>query len=274
MSDDEWRVVSEGFAFPECPRWHDGSLWFSDVAAGEVLRLDLATGASEVVFSGGQHNAGIGFLPDGDLLIADGTSRRLLRRAADGSVTVHADLAAIATHTLNDMHVDARGHAYVGNYGDDSVPPAPPLPATLALARPDGSVAAAATDLGFPNGVDTDGDVLYVAETRSTPSRINAFDVAADGTLSGRRTVVEFGEGVLADGIAVAPDHTLWVASPFTGELVHVDRAGTVLGTVAVPDPYAVAVAGDQLVVCSSPTWVPAEALQLRAGRILARTLG
>ncbi|WP_141015507.1 SMP-30/gluconolactonase/LRE family protein [Nocardioides sambongensis] len=276
MSGQEWRVVAEGFAFPECPRWHRGALWFSDVATGEVVRLDISTGATEVVFSGGRHNAGLGFLPDGDLLIADGTSRRVLRRRADGSVTVHADLTAIATHTLNDMHVDARGHAYVGNYGDDSVPPAPAFPATLALVRPDGSVAAAATELAFPNGVATDphDTVLYVAETRSTPSRINAFDVAADGSLSGRRTVVELGEGVMADGIAVASDGALWVASPFTDEVVQVDPDGTVVGTVPVPSPYAVAVADDQLLVCSSPTWVPEEALRLREGKVLARRLG
>lgn len=272
MSNNEWRVVSDGFAFPECPVWHAGSLWFSDVPAGEVVRLDLDGGTHEVVFSGGQHNAGLGFLPDGDLVIADGTNRRLLRRSNDGSIAVHADLSMVATHTLNDMHVDRHGRAYVGNYGDASVPPAPAFPATLALVQSDGTVSVGATDLAFPNGVDTEptGSVLYVAETRSTPSRITAFDIATDGSLTGRRTLVEFEGGTMADGIAVAPDGTLWVASPFTDELIHVDPGGSVLEVLSAPSPYAVAVVGDELVVCSSPTWVPEEALTLRKGKILA----
>jgi len=276
MTQREWRVVGSGFAFPECPVWHDGSLWFSDVAAGEVVRVDVATGAHEVVMSGLDHNAGIGFLPEGDLLVAEGAQRRLLRLRPDGSTSVHADLAGVATHTLNDMHVDARGRAYVGNYGDDSVPPAPPFPAAVALVLPDGTVSVGAPGLAFPNGVDTspEGSILYVAETRSTPSRLTAFDVAVDGSLSGGRTVVEFAEGTMADGIAVAGDGSVWVASPFTDQVLRVDvTAGTVRQVLEVPHPYAVAVAGDELVVCSAPTWVPAEALALRGGKILATAL-
>ncbi|TYL55223.1 SMP-30/gluconolactonase/LRE family protein [Nocardioides sp. BGMRC 2183] len=275
MTDETWQVVSEGYAFPECPRWHQGALWFSDVHAGEVHRLDVTSGDSEVVFTGGHHNAGIGFLPTGELVIADGTSRKVLLRHADGSVTYHADLRGLATHTLNDMHVSPAGFAYVGNYGDDSVPPAPAFPATLAIVAPDGTVRAGATGLEFPNGVATDptGTVLYVAETRSTPSRINAYDVAPDGSLSGRRTLVEFAEGVMADGIAVAPDGHLWVASPFTGEVIEVGADGAVRQCLPVPTPYAVAVGSGRLFVCSSPTWVPEEAVRLRAGQILARPL-
>lgn len=273
MTQREWLVVSSGFAFPECPVWHDGKLWFSDVAAGEVVRLDLADGSSEVVMSGLSHNAGLGFLPNGDLLVAEGATRRVLRRAADGSVSLHADLSGVATHTLNDMHVDPQGRAYVGNYGDDSVPPAPPFPAALALVQPDGTVSVAAPGLAFPNGVDSDPSraVLHVAETRSAPSRLTTFDVADDGSLHSPRTLVEFAQDTLADGIAVAPDGSIWVASPFTDEIIHVGANGSILEVIEVPHPYAVAVAGDDLVVCSAPTWVPTEALELREGKILSR---
>lgn len=272
MTQREWRVVGSGFAFPECPVWHEDRLWFSDVAAGEVIRLDLTDGSSEVVVSGLDHNAGLGFLPDGDLLVAEGATRRVLRYGADRSVSTHADLSGIATHTLNDMHVDPQGRAYVGNYGDDSVPPAPPLPAAVALVQPDGRVSVAAPDLAFPNGIDThpSGAVLHVAETRSVPSRVTTFDVADDGSLGSPRTLVEFAEGTLADGIAVTPEGSVWVASPFTDRVIHVGADGAVLESVDVPNPYAVAVASDELVVCSAPSWIPAEALQRREGSVLA----
>ncbi len=196
-------VLADGFAFPECPVWHDGALWFSDVYAGRVHRL--ADGTAEVVAEVDGHPAGLGFLPDGRLLVAEGLSRQVLRLEPDGSLVTHADLSEVATWHLNDMHVDAAGRAYVGNYGDASVPPAPPHPAALALVQPSGEVSSAAAGMMFANGIDAlaDGRTLVVAETRSTPGRLTAFTVAASGELSDRRVLAEL--DVMPDGIAVAP---------------------------------------------------------------------
>ncbi|MDP9821081.1 SMP-30/gluconolactonase/LRE family protein [Nocardioides massiliensis] len=267
-------VVSTGYAFPECPRWHDGALWFSDIHAGQVVRLDIHTGSSEVVAEYDGHPSGLGFLPDGRLLVADGHTSRVLRREPDGTLVEHADVSSVATHTLNDMVVDAQGRAYVGNYGDASVPPAPPFPAALALVQPDGTVTAAATDMMFANGmvVTDEGRTLVVAETRSVPGRLTAFTIGDDGALSERRTLVEFDEGIMPDGIALAGDGSIWVASPFTNEVLHVSADGADVRSVPVPTPYAVAVGGDDLdvlLVCSAPTWVPEETLAQRAGAIL-----
>lgn len=261
-------VVGDGYAFPECPRWHGGALWFSDVYAGRVHRLDVATGASEVVAEVEGHPAGLGFLPDGSLLVAEGLSRRVLRVSPGAEPVVHADLSQVATWHLNDMHVDAAGRAYVGNYGDASVPPDPPLPAALALVQPSGAVSVAAEGLEFANGIGLlSSGTLVVAETRSVPGRLTAFSVGTDGSLSDRRVLAEL--DVMPDGIAVAPDDSVWVASPFTSELLHVSPSGAVVERLAVPTPYAVATDGERLWVCSSPTWVPAEALAARAGAVL-----
>lgn len=272
-----WETVVGGLAFPECPRWHDGALWVTDVAAGEIVRI--SEGRSEVVCRVDEHPAGTGWLPDGRLLIAAGATRRLLRLESDGSLVEHADLTGLATHLLNDMLVDPQGRAYVGNYGDDSVPPAPPFPAVLSLVEPDGTTRAAAADLRFANGMalTSDGTTLVVAETRATPGCLTAFTVAADGSLGDRRTLTEFADGVLPDGIALAGDGSIWVASPFSNEVIHVDPAGAVVESLSVPTPYAVAVGGadlDQLFVCSAPTWMPDEALRLRQGSVLCRPLG
>ena len=275
-------VVVSGLAFPECPRWYDGALWITDVAAGQVLRWTPGPeGAAgiEVVCEVEGHPAGTGFLPDGRLLVAAGDRRQVLRREPDGSLVVHADLSQVATAQLNDMHVTADGRAYVGNYGDDSVPPAPPAPAVLALVTPEGEVRAAADGMLFANGIATtaDGGTLVVAETRATPGRLTRFRVEADGSLADRQVLAELEPGVLPDGIAL-DEESVWVASPFTDQVLRVDLAdGRLREVLAVPTPYAVALGGADgrdLFICTAPTWVPADALAARGGQVLRARIG
>lgn len=267
-------VLLDGIAFPECPRWHDGRLWFSDVYAGEVRCLEPDTGVCEVVARVDGHAAGLGFLPDGRLLVVAGTSRTVMRREPDGELVVHADLSEIASWHLNDMFVDPQGRAYVGNYGDASAPPDPAKPAALAIVRPDGSTGIAADDLLFANGIaaTSDGRTLIVAETRAQPGRLTAFTVDSDGALSERRTLVEFGPTVFPDGIAVDSADGVWVASPFDDRVLRVSQSGEVTDEVAIANPYAVAVGGPDggdLYVCTSADWRPEVALRERSGAIV-----
>lgn len=266
-------VAAAGLAFPEAPRWHDGSLWFSDMYAGLVLRL-VPGQQPEPVASVPEHPSGLGFLPDGRLLVVSMQDRRVLRLEADG-LREHADLGKLATWHANDMLVDPAGRAYVGNFGDASAPPDPPAPVPLILVRPDGAVSVATPKLQFPNGMTLvdGGRTLVVAETRAVPPRLTAFDVAADGTLSGQRVLAEF-ETEMPDGIcADAADH-VWVASPFTGEVLRVAPDGSVVTRIASPvPPYAVALGGGDgrtLFIAGAVTWLPEEALAGRTGQILA----
>jgi sugar lactone lactonase YvrE len=266
-------VVASGFAFPEAPRWHGNALWFSDMYAGQVLRLAPGRPA-ETVLTVPQGPSGLGFLPDGRLLVVSMHDRRVLRLDPDG-LAEHADLSQVATWHANDMLVDRAGRAYVGNFGDASAPGVPVTPADLALIQPDGSVSVAASGLHFPNGMALTGggSTLVVAETRADPPRLTAFNVAADGTLSGRRVVAEFG-AEMPDGIcADAADH-IWAASPFTGEVIRVAPDGAIVQRAAVPvPPYACALGGPDgrmLFICAAATWLPDEALASRTGQVLA----
>ncbi|WP_241383431.1 SMP-30/gluconolactonase/LRE family protein [Rhodococcus sp. CH91] len=269
-------TLLDGLAFPECPRVRAGRLWFSDVYAGEVLCLDPATGSAEVVARVEGHPAGLGFLPDGRLLIAAGVPRTVLRLESDGRLVEHADLSHVATWHLNDMFVDTQGRAYVGNYGDASAPPDPARPAALALVEPDGSVRVAAEDLEFANGIVATGDgrTLIVAETRSRPGRLTAFTVADDGSLTDRRVLIEFDSTVFPDGIAIDSQDGVWVASPFDGRVLRVSMQGEITDEVKVAHPYAVAVDGDSLLVCSSSDWRPEVAVRDRTGAIVRVRIG
>lgn len=273
MNDPAAETLVDGLAFPEGARWHDGALWFSDTHAREVLRL-VPGGAPERVARVPGRPSGLGFLPDGRLLIASTHDRRVLRREHDGTLVLHADLSAIATWHVNDMVVDAHGRAYVGNYGDASAPPAPPQPAELALVDPDGTARAVASELLFANGlvVSGDGATLIVAETRAAPGRLTAFAIdPRDGSLSGRRTLIEFDAAVFPDGLAIDAEDGVWVASPFSAEVIRVTAAGEISDRLAIADPYAVALGGADgrdLFVCTSGTWLPEQAERERSGAI------
>ncbi len=261
----------EGLAFPEGVRWRDGAVWFSDMHDHRVLRVEPG-GTPETVAEVPECPSGLGFLPDGRLLVVSMHDRRLLRLDHSG-LREHADLSGLAPWHCNDMFVDARARAYVGNFGDDSAPPDPPRPTVLVAVDPDGSARAVADDLWFPNGivVTPDGGTLVVAESRSVPPRLTAFAVADDGSLSDRRTLVEFEAHELPDGLALDAALRIWVAMPFGDELVRVSWDGRIERRIPFVSPYAVAVGGvdgGDLFVCTAPSWEPEEAARLRGGAV------
>jgi sugar lactone lactonase YvrE len=263
-------ALVEGLQFPEAPRWRDGSLWFSDMYARQVMRLD-ADGALTEVVALDDSPSGLGFLPDGRLLVVSMHDRRLLRLDADG-LHVAAELSEYATWHCNDMVVDRQGRAYVGNFGSATPPGEPIEPADIVLVEPDGSVRVVAEGLLFPNGaaITPDGGTLVIAETRADPGRLTTFAIAADGGLSDRRVLFEFAHE-LPDGICLDEQLGVWVASPFSHEVIRIDRDGRVGSRLAVENPYAVALGGSDgrdLYVCTADTWVPEEAARLRSGAI------
>ena len=218
----------EGLAFPEGPRWHEGRLWFSDMHAHEIVAVDEA-GRRETMLSWTGPVSGLGWLPDGRLLFVSMEDRKLMRREIDGRVVLHGDLSGVATWHANDMVVDARGRAYVGNFGFSLHPMGAPAAATLARVDPDGSVHAAAGDLMFPNGmmITPDGGTLIVGE--SFAARLTAFDVAPDGALSNRHLWAQLPEGAVPDGSCLDADGAVWTASPTTKDVLRVREGGAVL---------------------------------------------
>lgn len=206
------KILLDGLCFPEGPRWRDGKLWFSDMHGPKVMTVDL-NGKSEIVATVENSPSGLGWLPDGRLLIVSMHDRKVLRREPDGRLVEHADLSKLASFHCNDMVVDAQGRAYVGNFGYDLLSGAPRKPAEIVLVTPDGLARIVATDIQFPNGsvITSDGKTLIVAETMG--ACLTAFDIAPDGSLSNRRLWAKI-DGALPDGIALDAEGGIWIATP------------------------------------------------------------
>ncbi len=263
-------ILLENLSFPEGPRWHEGKLFFSDFYQHAVIAVD-ETGDSRVVASVPTQPSGLGWLPDGRMLIVSMTDRKLLRQEADGSLVTHADLGGIATFHCNDMVVGGEGRAYVGNFGFDTHgDPVVPCGAKLALVQPDGSVTEVAADLEFPNGtiITPDGKLLVIAESRGR--RLTAFDIGGDGMLSNRRVWAELGEHV-PDGICLDAEGAVWVADPRGNCVIRVHEGGEIVDRVDIDQgAYACMLGGaggNRLFVCTATGSGP-HAEARREGRI------
>jgi sugar lactone lactonase YvrE len=227
----EPKILLSGLVMGEAPRWHDNRLWCTDLGAREVLAIDL-DGTSEVIAR--VPSLGLGFLPDGRLLIVSMRDGLLLRREPDGALVTHADLTALSRRPWNDLVVDGRGNAYIDNIGFD-FPVGEFSPAgIIALLTPDGAVRRVAEGLAFPNGmaVTPDNTTLIVAE--SYGARLTAFDIAADGSLARQRVWASLDgmPGSHPDGICLDAEGAVWYADVPAKRCVRVRAGGEVLQTV------------------------------------------
>jgi sugar lactone lactonase YvrE len=248
------RVLAEGLYFGEGPRWRDGRLWFSDFYAHAVKSVSLA-GDLRTEFEIDDQPSGLGWMPDGSLLVVSMVKRQVLRRTPDGQIAIHADLGHIATWHCNDMVVDAQGGAYVGNFGFNldaeiesrGVPDvlANHPTAKLAYVAPDGQTRVAAEDMHFPNGpvITPDGRNLIVGETLA--GVLTAFDIGPDGDLSNRRVWAPTSPAV-PDGICLDADGAIWVANPIAPQCVRIAEGGEVKEIIDTGAPcYACMLGGE-----------------------------
>ena len=262
-------LLLEGLCFGEGPRWRDGCLWLSDMHAQEVLKVDPQSGRKQVVVTlDNDQPSGLGWLPNGDLLIVAMTQRALLRY--DGSeLSVHCDLSAIASWYCNDMVVDAVGRAYVGNFGFDLHNNAEPKPAELIRVDPDGTAVIEDDQVMFPNGtvITPDGRTLIVGESFS--GRLTAFDIASDGGLSNKREWARLPKGAMPDGICLDSQGGIWSASPTSNECIRQVQGGEVTHRIALErGAYACTIGEDKLYVLTSTASLPHDCVAKRDARV------
>jgi len=276
------RVLTDDVYFGEGPRWRDGRLWFSDFFANAVKSVSSA-GDVRIEFTlEGDRPSGLGWLPDGDLLVVSMERRQVLRRSRDGRLTLHADLSGLATWHCNDMVVDGHGRAYVGNFGfdlDHELETRGPesviadhVAARLACVSPDGVVSEAAAGLHFPNGtvITPDGKTLIIGETLG--GCLTAFDLHADGRLANRRQWAPL-QPRLPDGICLDAEGAVWVANPIAPECARIAEGGEVLEVIETGQPcYACMLGGEtgrSLFMLTAPSSLPSQVAAKPLGKIL-----
>jgi sugar lactone lactonase YvrE len=234
VSDGQSKLI-EGIKFAESPRWHAGRLWFSDVHDYAVKSVDL-DGRVERVAEVPGRPAGLGFLPEGRMLLATALDRKLLVVDPEtGTTSEVADLSDLAIGTLNDMVVDPAGRAYVGDVGFQ-FGKEPPRPGRVILWTAAEGARVAAEETTFPNGCAVDDERYVLAETLAR--RVSEFTVAADGTLGERRVLAELDDP--PDGLCLDAEGGVWVAQPEESRYLHLDRDGAVTRIVPSASPFAV----------------------------------
>jgi sugar lactone lactonase YvrE len=268
------RTLLEGGAFFESPRLHDGRWWLSDFYRHRVLTV-TEDGREETMLEVEGQPSGLGWMPDGSLLVVSMRDRRILRW--DGSSqALHADVAEYCGGHLNDMVVDARGRAYAGNFGFDLMAFADPATANLIRVDPDGSASVAASDMYFPNGsvITPDGRTLIVGETAGC--RYTAFTISEDGSLTDRRVWAQVAEtpeittfeetiGKLRfgpDGCCLDAEEHIWSADEVNARCARVAPGGAIVDEIAAPEGlniFACMLGGSDgrtLLMCAAPDFL------------------
>jgi sugar lactone lactonase YvrE len=288
MTEYPLRTIVDGYSYLEGPRWHDGRLWFADFYTHTVNTVN-ADGSIELVATVPHQPSGLGWLPDGRLLIVSMKDRKVLRQESDGTLVEHADIRDLCGGHANDMVVDAQGRAYVGNFGFDLMGGAPHEHTTVVLVDTDGSASIVADGLSFPNGmvITPDGSTLLVNELFG--NRISAFDIHPDGTLGERIEWAGYGDlgaepdvgarleaaTIVPDGLTLDAEGAVWIADAGNNRAVRIAKGGEILDEVSTaPDGvFAVALGGDDgrtLFLCVAPNFDETERTATRLGRMLA----
>lgn len=273
-----FETLLSGLCFTEGPRWHEGRLFFSDMHAHWVMAVDEA-GHAERIAEVPNQPSGLGWRPDGTMLIVSMTDRKIVA-AKGGKIETIADLHGLATWHCNDMVVDARGRAYVGHFGFDlfdrsleiKMDNLQALPrASLILVDENDRVRVVAEDLGFPNGtvITPDGKTLIVAE--SMLGRLTAFEIAADGSLHGRRIWAQL-ENLFPDGICLDEAGGIWIASPMSSECLRIEEGGSITHRIAADQGCFACMLGGAdgrtLFACTALDSEPQRARELKSARI------
>lgn len=271
MTGSRLSVVHTGIDFGEGPRWHDNELWFSDFYRHGVFTLS-ADGTETRRWTVDGRPSGLGWMPDGTMLIVSMADRALLRSDGDRLIT-HADLSGVSTHDCNDLVVGPDGTAYVSIFGFDlhGDPPDEPRPTHLVVVAPDGSIRVTDDELWFPNGavITPDGSTLIVGE--SFGRRYSAYRIDASGMPVDRRLWADLGHRV-PDGCCLDAEGAIWFADPVNRAVTRVGEGGEILDEIATDrSAVACALGGDDrqtLYVLTSKGTSPSRVAGTATGRV------
>lgn len=283
-------VILDGYGFFEAPRWCDGRLWLCDFYTYKVYAV-APEGQVEVIAEVAGGPNGLGWLPDGRMLVGSMKDQLVLRREPDGSLAIHANFAKLAPWLITELVTDAQGRAFVGNAGFDLVAGKRVIPAFLTRVDPDGTTTVVAENLLVPNNmlITPDQSTLILSETAG--QRLTAFNIETDGSLSRRREWARFGEvstlddmaavfgnaTLCPDGISLDAEGAIWAADAAHARAVRVREGGEIIDEITTGDLGVGVFAcelggadGSTLYLCAAPSFVEKEARAKLRGKLLS----
>jgi gluconolactonase len=247
-------VLAEGFNWSEGPVWFEGALLFSDVPENVILRWAPGQRQAEVFLRpsglltptpGFREPGSNGLARDaqGRLLVCQHGERRVARYEAGRWVTVADRHAGRRFNSPNDLALRRNGDVYFTDppYGLEKLNDSPlkeqPHNGVYRV-EPSGRVTLLTAALSFPNGIGFSPDerYLYVAVSDGRAPRIVAYDVAADGTLTGERLFLDAlplrqpGVRGSCDGLKVDDRGNVWATGP--GGVLVLSPEGKLLGRI------------------------------------------
>lgn len=278
----ELKLIAEGLHHAEALRWRNGRLWFSDVFSKNSVNSIGPEGDLRVEVQVDGRTESIGWLPNGDLLIVAMDRMQVLRRGADGTVGVYADLREIAGGACNGMVIHPSGQAYVCNFGFDvetelttrgrEAVMADHALATMALIHPDGRVEVAADGLDLTGNapvITPDGKTLIVGEMYG--HRLTAFDIADDGSLHNRRVWASL-PGVRPDAMCLDAEGAIWMGTTNQNVFLRVAKGGEILERIETDEgSWGVMLGGEDgrtLYLSTTPNVDPEVGFRDMAGKI------
>jgi sugar lactone lactonase YvrE len=232
-------VLFDGLIFGEGPRWHDGKLWVTDQHAHKLWVIE--PGDATVFAEFDDMPSGLGFLPDGTVLVAEMRTQKIWALSPAGDAReLYAD---VSSHNqtpglINDMVVDGLGRAYVGLRQGKYAQPTNTGPDGIVLIRPDRSTVLVDGDFRAPNGAIVTADNLTHICASTVGKELIAFDIEDDGTLTNRRQWAPVSSAV--DGMCLDAENAMWIALPGEGRFERVLEGGDVVDAIEV-DGWAIA---------------------------------
>ena len=224
-----WAVGAE---LAEGPLWQaaENAVYFVDIKGRRIHRLSVATGEQRTWQAPDQP----GFLaPLAHGTFVCGLPGGLHRfDPASGEFEKLVDVEPhLPGNRLNDGFVDAQGRLWFGSMDDAEEAPS----GTLYRVNEIGAALAQDDDYVITNGpaMSPDGRTLYHNDTMRRV--VYAFDVAADGALSGKRIFAAISGDGHPDGLAVDADGFVWVALFGGWRIERYSPAGELVDQVPLP---------------------------------------
>ena len=257
-------AVDAGADVGEGPAWdaaRNRLLWV-DITGPAVHSYDPASG-TDVSTGTDTHVSAAVPAEDGSVILAlrDGIARLREHEPIRMLASIEAGRPG---GRLNDAKCDPSGRLWAGTMPYESAP------GTAALYRFDGTdVETVLSGVTLSNGMGWSPDARTMYYIDSATNAVDGFDYHdADGTITGRRTIIDVEPGGgMPDGMTVDDDGNVWVCLWGAGQVRCYLPSGRLIATVTVPAAQVTSCAfggpgGDQLYITSARYRLSEAALQ------------